>query len=42
MYGAVVSQARLRLLLSHLGRVEDKRQSEKVTYPLREVLFLVV
>lgn len=36
------AKPRLRLLLDHLGRVEDGRQSWKVAYPLREVLFLVV
>jgi len=33
---------RLRLLLDHLARIKDTRQSWKVAYPLREVLFLVV
>jgi predicted transposase YbfD/YdcC len=33
---------RLRALLDHLGAIEDTRQSWKVAYPLREVLFLVV
>ena len=32
----------LRLLHDHLGAVKDGRQSWKVAYPLREVLFLVV
>lgn len=31
----------LRLLLDHLGRVEDPREPWKVKFPLREVLFLV-
>jgi DDE_Tnp_1-associated len=30
------------VLLDHLGRIEDTRQSWKVAYPLREVLLLVV
>jgi len=33
---------RLRLLLDHFSKIEDTRQSWKVAYPLREVLFLVV
>ncbi len=33
---------RLGLLLDHLGAIHDTRQSWKVAYPLREVLFLVV
>ncbi len=36
------AKPRLRALLDHLGRVKDSRQSWKVAYPLREVLFLVV
>lgn len=32
---------RLRLLLDHFGEVGDLREAAKVTYPLREVLFLV-
>ena len=32
----------LRLLLDHLATIQDARQSWKVAYPLREVLFLVV
>jgi predicted transposase YbfD/YdcC len=32
----------LRLLLDHLATIKDTRQSWKVAYPLREVLFLVV
>ena len=35
-------QPRLRLLLDHFAKVKDRRQSCKVAYPLREVLFLVV
>ena len=31
-----------RLLLDHLAAIKDMRQSWKVAYPLREVLFLVV
>ena len=33
---------RLRVLLDHLAAIKDSRQSWKVAYPLREVLFLVV
>jgi len=36
------TQPRLRALLDHFGTIEDTRQSWKVAYPLREVLFLVV
>jgi len=36
------TQPQLRVLLEHLGAIEDTRQSWKVAYPLREVLFLVV
>lgn len=32
---------RLRLLLDHFGEVRDPRETAKVRYPLREVLFLV-
>ena len=32
---------RLRLMLDHFGMVKDPRESCKVKYPLREVLFLV-
>ncbi len=32
----------LRLLLDHFATIKDTRQSWKVAYPLREVLFLVV
>ena len=32
----------LRVLLDHLAKIKDTRQSWKVAYPLREVLFLVV
>ena len=38
----VSAKPRLRLLLDHLGAIRDTRQSWKVAYPLREVLFLVV
>jgi predicted transposase YbfD/YdcC len=38
----VLAKPRLRLLLDHLGAIKDTRQSWKVAYPLREVLFLVV
>ena len=36
------AKPQLRALLEHLGKVKDTRQSWKVAYPLREVLFLVV
>src|ERR1700731_4363651 len=36
------AKPQLRVLLDHLGRIEDTRQSWKVAYPLREVLLLVV
>lgn len=36
------AKPRLRVLLDHLARIKDARQSWKVAYPLREVLFLVV
>ena len=36
------AKPQLRLLLDHLATVKDTRQSWKVAYPLREVLFLVV
>jgi hypothetical protein len=36
------AKPQLRVLLDHLARIEDTRQSWKVAYPLREVLFLVV
>lgn len=39
---ALSPKPRLRVLLDHLGRIKDSRQSWKVAYPLREVLFLVV
>ncbi len=35
-------KARLAVLLDHFGAVADARQSWRVMYPLREVLFLVV
>lgn len=35
------TRSSLRLLLEHLGRVDDPREPAKVKYPLREVLFLV-
>jgi hypothetical protein len=38
----VLAKPQLRLLLDHLARIKDTRQSSKVAYPLREVLFLVV
>jgi hypothetical protein len=36
------SKPQLRVLLDHFAAVTDSRQSWKVAYPLREVLFLVV
>jgi len=36
------AKPQLRVLLDHLGKIKDTRQSWKVAYPLREVLFLVV
>jgi len=36
------AKPRLRVLLDHLAAIKDTRQSWKVAYPLREVLFLVV
>ena len=36
------AKPQLRLLLDHLATIKDTRQSWKVAYPLREVLFLVV
>lgn len=36
------SKPKLRVLLDHLAAIKDTRQSWKVAYPLREVLFLVV
>jgi len=36
------TKPQLRLLLDHLATIKDTRQSWKVAYPLREVLFLVV
>ena len=36
------AKPQLRVLLDHLGAIKDTRQSWKVAYPLREVLFLVV
>jgi len=36
------AKPRLRVLLDHLAGIKDTRQSWKVAYPLREVLFLVV
>jgi predicted transposase YbfD/YdcC len=36
------ARPQLRLLLDHLATIQDARQSWKVAYPLREVLFLVV
>ena len=36
------AKPQLRMLLDHLARIEDTRQSWKVAYPLREVLLLVV
>jgi predicted transposase YbfD/YdcC len=39
---ALFAKPRLRLLLDHFAKIKDTRQSWKVAYPLREVLFLVV
>ena len=39
---AFSAKPRLRLLLDHFSQIKDTRQSWKVAYPLREVLFLVV
>jgi hypothetical protein len=39
---AFSTKPRLRLLLDHFSQIKDTRQSWKVAYPLREVLFLVV
>jgi predicted transposase YbfD/YdcC len=36
------AKPQLRVLLDHLAQIKDTRQSWKVAYPLREVLFLVV
>jgi predicted transposase YbfD/YdcC len=36
------AKPQLRVLLDHLAQIKDTRQSCKVAYPLREVLFLVV
>jgi predicted transposase YbfD/YdcC len=36
------AKPKLRLLLDHFAQIRDMRQSWKVAYPLREVLFLVV
>jgi predicted transposase YbfD/YdcC len=38
----LLAKPRLRLLLDHFSEIKDARQSWKVAYPLREVLFLVV
>jgi DDE_Tnp_1-associated len=37
-----LAKPRLALLLEHFSELEDGRQSWRVAYPLREVLFLVV
>src|SRR6202795_4177249 len=39
---AFSARPRLRALLDHFANIKDARQSWKVVYPLREVLFLVV
>jgi DDE_Tnp_1-associated len=39
---ALSCKPRLRVLLDHLATIKDTRESWKVVYPLREVLFLVV
>jgi predicted transposase YbfD/YdcC len=36
------AKPQLRVLLDHLAAIKDTRQSWKIAYPLREVLFLVV
>src|SRR3984893_17772293 len=36
------AKPQLRVLLDHLATIKDSRQSWKVAYPLREVLFLVI
>ena len=36
------AKPQLRVLLDRLGTITDTRQSWKVAYPLREMLFLVV
>jgi hypothetical protein len=38
----VLPKPRLALLLDHFSEMQDERQSWRVVYPLREVLFLVV
>jgi hypothetical protein len=39
---AFSARPRLAALLNHLAEIADTRQSWKVMYPLRKVLFLVV
>jgi predicted transposase YbfD/YdcC len=39
---AFSAKPRLRALLEHFAKIKDARQSWRVAYPLREVLFLVV
>jgi hypothetical protein len=39
---AFSAKPRLRLLLDQFSQIKDTRQSWKVAYPLRKVLFLVV
>ena len=39
---ACSAKPRLRALLDHFSQIKDTRQSWKIAYPLREVLFLVV
>jgi hypothetical protein len=39
---ALSAKPRLRLLLDCFSQIKDTRQSWKLAYPLREVLFLVV
>jgi predicted transposase YbfD/YdcC len=39
---AFSAKPRLRALLDHFAKIKDTRQSCKVAYPLREILFLVV
>ena len=37
---ALSAKPRLGLLLDHFAKIKDTRQSWKVAYPLREVLFM--
>src|SRR5215470_5582999 len=42
MHNLALPKPRLALLLDHFSDMKDERQSWRVVYPLREVLFLVV